>query len=65
MEFKKLKDMTLAEVAWAGMNYGGEEFLTLVRAANKVGEGHGYSREELRDMSMEEIFNLEEGPDAS
>jgi hypothetical protein len=58
---KPIKDFTLQEVARTGMyGEGGPEFLTLVRAALKVGKGKGYTEEELRGMTMEEIFGAED-----
>ena len=61
MEMKPLKDLTLQEVARIGMHGdGGPEFLALVQAAIKVGKGEGYTEEELRDMTMEDIFGAEE-----
>jgi hypothetical protein len=61
MQMKMLKDVTVAEAARVGLyGDGGPEFLSLVQAALRVGKYRGYTEEEIRDMTLEEVFGRAE-----
>jgi hypothetical protein len=61
MQMKMLKDVTVAEAARVGLYGDGRPgFLSLVQAALRVGKYRGYAEEEIRDMTLEEVFGRAE-----